>query len=203
MKRGLKSCLFVVIALIGLCVIGMVAMAIFALVIFASIYSQLFGMKMFILTQSKLTAAQGAEKVLNLVRDEIRSGKIMVVGNGDGSSFSTIQSNAPHRGNALQIYPTTATNNFVRYYLDLTDQKLKRVASGSTNISVLASYITNQIVFAAEDYAGNALTSDQNNRVIKMTLQFYQWEFPVARAGVGGYYDYYRLQTKITRRTIE
>jgi len=31
MKRGLKSCLFVVIALIGLCVIGMVAMAIFNL----------------------------------------------------------------------------------------------------------------------------------------------------------------------------
>jgi prepilin-type N-terminal cleavage/methylation domain-containing protein len=181
----------------------MVAMSIFALVIFAVIYSQMFGMKMFTMTQSKLTASNGARKVLNRIRDEIRSGKTMVVGNGDANSFSIILSNAPVVGNALQIYPTTATNTFVRYYLDLSDQKLKRQTSGSNQLEVLASYITNQIVFRAEDYAGNVLTNEQNNRVIKMTLQFYQWEFPVMVAGQGGYYDYYKLQTRMTRRTIE
>jgi type II secretory pathway pseudopilin PulG len=181
----------------------MVAMGIFALVILAVIYSQMFGMKMFTMTQSKLTAANGARTVLNRVRDEIRSGKTMVVGNGNANSFSTILSNAPHQGNALQIYPTTATNTFVRYYLDLSDQKLKRKTSGNGQPEVLASYITNQIVFRAEDYAGNVLTNEQNNRVIKMTLMFYQWEFPVMVAGQGGYYDYYKLQTRITRRTIE
>ena len=125
----------------------MVAMGVFALIILAVIYSQMFGMRMFIMTQSKLTAANGARAVLNRIRDEIRSGKTMVVGNGDANSFSTILSNAPHQGNALQIYPTTATNTFVRYYLDLSDQKLKRKTSGSNQLEVLASYITNQIVF--------------------------------------------------------
>lgn len=181
----------------------MVAMCVFALVIFAVIISQMFGLKMFSMTQSKLTAANGARVVLNRIRDEIRSGKTMVVGNGSSNSFSTILSNAPHMGNALQIYPTTATNTFVRYYLDPSDQKLKRKASSSGQPEVLASYITNQIVFRAEDYAGNVLTNEQNNRVIKMTLQFYQWEFPIMVAGQGGYYDYYKLQTRMTRRTIE
>ena len=68
----------------------MVAMCIFALVIFAVIYSQMFGMKMFTMTQSKLTAANSARVVLNAVRDEIRSGKTMVVGNGGSNSFSKI-----------------------------------------------------------------------------------------------------------------
>jgi type II secretory pathway pseudopilin PulG len=181
----------------------MVAMGLFALVIFAVIYSQIFGMKLFTMTSSKLTAANGARAVLNRVRDEIRSGKNMLVGNGDANSFSIVLSNAPDVGNALQIYPTAATNIFVRYYLDLSDQHLKRITNGSNQPEVLARYITNQIVFRAEDYAGNVLTNEQNNRVIRMTLQFYQWEFPVITAGQGGYYDYYKLETRMTRRTIE
>jgi hypothetical protein len=40
------------------------------------------------------------------------------------------------------------------------------------------------------------LTNDQNNRVIRMNLEFYQWEF-------SDVYEYYRLQTKITCRAIE
>jgi hypothetical protein len=36
-----------------------------------------------------------------------------------------------------------------------------------------------------------------------MMLDFYQWEFPVAQAGAGAFYDYYHLQTRMTRRTIE
>jgi hypothetical protein len=68
---------------------------------------------------------------------------------------------------------------------------------------VVARFVTNQVGFAAEDYAGNVLNTDQNNRVVRMNLQFYQWEFPVARAGAGAYYDYYQLQTRMTRRTIE
>jgi hypothetical protein len=111
--------------------------------------------------------------------------------------------NALRQGNALQIYPTTATNTYARSYMDTQAQELKRVVAGSTTAVVISQFITNQVAFAAEDYAGNVLTTDQNNRVIRMSLQFYQWEFPVARAGVGAYYDYYPLQTRMTRRTIE
>ena len=101
------------------------------------------------------------------------------------TDFTHIALNGLRQGNALQIHPTTDTNVFIRYYLDTASQSLRRTASGTGQVQVLAPYLTNQIAFVAEDFAGHTLTNDQNNRVIKMVLDFYQWEFPVARAGAG------------------
>jgi type II secretory pathway pseudopilin PulG len=181
----------------------LIAAALFALVIVGVVYTHVFGLKMATLTNSKLAATENARRALDRVRDEIRSGKILCVGNGDGGAFTPIAANSPHVGNALQIYRTVDTNIYVRYYLDAADQSLKRKASGIGEVEEIASYITNQMVFRAEDHLGNTLTNDQNNRVIKMTLEFYQWEFPVTRAGGDSYYDSYRLQTRIARRAIE
>jgi hypothetical protein len=181
----------------------MTAMGLFSLVVIGVVYSQLFGMRMFNITSTRLSASDSARKVLNRVRDEVRSGKILHVGNGDSAHFTNITLHGLRQGNALQIQPTTDTNLFIRYYLDPASQSLKRIASGSGPAEVLASYLTNRIAFVAEDWTGRTLTNDQNNRVIKMVLDFYQWEFPVAQAGVGAFYDYYHLQTRITRRTIE
>jgi prepilin-type N-terminal cleavage/methylation domain-containing protein len=180
----------------------LVALAILCVVTAAMMACQLFGMRMFNVTATKLGASQGARIALGRVRDEIRSGKTLYVGNGRNGGFTNVAPGQAHEGNALRIYPTAATNNYVTYFLDATEQKLKRQASGSTQ-EVIASYITNQLAFRAEDYAGNAMTNDVNNRVIKMSLDFYQWEFPVAQAGLGAFYDYYHLQTRISRRTIE
>ena len=163
----------------------MTAMGLFSLVVIGVVYSQLFGMRMFNITSTRLSASDSARKVLNRVRDDIRSGKILYVGNGDSADFTNITLNGLRQGNALQIYPTTDTNVFIRYYLDPASQSLKRTASGSGQVQVLAPYLTNQIAFFAEDFAGNTLTNDQNNRVIKMVLDFYQWEFPVAQVGGG------------------
>ena len=181
----------------------MTAMLLFSLVVVGLVYTHLFSLRMFNITATKLSASAGARKSLNLVRDEIRSGKMLYVGNGDNLGFAKIADNSSQEGNALQIYPTASTNTYVRYYLDTVNQELKRVVAGSTQPLVVARFVTNQLAFRAEDYAGNALTNSQNNRVIRMTLEFYQWEFPSARAGSRTYYDYYRLQTRITRRTIE
>jgi hypothetical protein len=179
------------------------AMAASLLVVLAVICSQLAGMRMNIATQSKLNATHNARAVLNRVRDEIRSGRILVVGSGDDTRFTHVTANSPQEGNALQIYPTADTNTFVRYYLDRAGRKLKRVASGNSQATEIAGCITNQLVFRAEDYRGNTLTNDQNNRVIKMTLEFYQWEFATMGGAGSGLYDYCRLETKITRRVIE
>jgi hypothetical protein len=181
----------------------MTAMGLFSLVVIGVVYSQLFGMRMFNITSTRLGASDNARKVLNPVRDDIRSGKILYVGNGGSAGFTNIAQNGPRQGNALQIYPTTDTNVFIRYYLDTASQSLQRTASGTGQAQVLALYLTNQIAFVAEDFAGNTLTNDQNNRVIRMVLDFYQWEFPVAQVGGGAFYDSYHLQTRITRRTIE
>jgi type II secretory pathway pseudopilin PulG len=181
----------------------MTAAALFSLVVIGVIYSQLFGMRTFNLTSTRVSASDNARRVLNRVRDDVRSGKLLYVGSGSSTGFTHIALNSLHQGNALQIYPTTDTNVFIRYYLDTATRTLRRKTSGTGLVQVLAPYLTNQIAFVAEDCTGHTLTNDQNNRVIKMVLDFYQWEFPVAQAGAGALYDSYHLQTRITRRTIE
>ncbi len=181
----------------------MTAMAIFSLVVIAVVYSHLLGLRMYNITATKLSASASARSALNQVRDDIRSAKLLYVGNGNARGFTNVADNAPRRGNALQLYPTKATNVFLRYYTDQQKQALMRWESGTTNVILVAPYVTNLVSFTAEDFAGNTLTNDQNNRVVRMNIDFYQWEFPVAQAGGGAYYDYYRLQTRITRRTIE
>jgi prepilin-type N-terminal cleavage/methylation domain-containing protein len=181
----------------------MTATAVFSLVIMALVSAQITGMKMFNITATKLSASHSARGALNSVRDEIRSGKTLYVGSGNATSFTFVGDNQPQQGNAVQIYPTANTNNYVRFFLNPDAQTLNRITSSATNIQVIARYITNQVVFRAEDFSGNVLTNSQNNRVIRMVLELYQWEFPVAIVGAGSYYDYYRLQTRITRRAIE
>ena len=181
----------------------MSVMALFSLLLLALISSQIMGIKMYRISESKLTATASGRRALDQVRDEIRSGKVLLVGNGSSSTFTPSADNQPNIGNAVQIYATTNTNTFVRYYLDANDDRLKRVKSGSTNVQVIANYVTNDIAFRAENFRGQVLTNNQNNRVIRMVLEFYQWEFPVATVGTNGLYDYYRLQTRTTRRTIE
>lgn len=181
----------------------LIAAALCALVMVGVVYTHVFGLKLATLTNSKLAATENARRALDRVRDEIRSGKILTVGNGDRDLFTPIAAGTPQEGNALQIYRTVDTNAYVRYYLDAAEQSLKRKVSGNSEVEEIAAYITNQLVFCAEDYRTNVLTSDQNNRVIKMTLEFYQWEFPVTRAGGESYYDSYRLQTRIARRAID
>jgi prepilin-type N-terminal cleavage/methylation domain-containing protein len=179
----------------------LVVMAIFLLLSGALVTTQVLGLKMYRIAETKVTATSEGRAALNQIRDEIRMGKMLVVGNGSYDAFAPITNDAPQIGNALQIYPTTNRNQFVRYYLDAGSTSLMRVSGAE--VRPVANYITNQLVFRAEDYAGNVLTNNQNNRVIRMTLEFYQWQFPLAKVGDGAMYDYYRLQTRVTRRTIE
>jgi prepilin-type N-terminal cleavage/methylation domain-containing protein len=181
----------------------MIVMAIFSLLMVALMACQLFGARLKVYSETKLTATAAGRMALNQVRNEIRSGKILTIGTGDGLSFTNIPDNTVQVGNALEINPTTNTAGYIRYYLDTNDNSLKRVTSLNAQPQTLASFVTNRLVFQAEDFRGNVLTNDQNNRVIRMTLEFYRWEYPIATAGSGAMYDYYRLQTRITRRTID
>jgi prepilin-type N-terminal cleavage/methylation domain-containing protein len=178
----------------------MVSMMLFSLVIIGGLYSHIFGLKMSAFTQAKLRATHNARAALNYTRAEIREATTLQVGNGNANGFTNVAANSAQQGNALQIWPTVNTNNFVRYFVDSKDKALKRQASGTTNVQVIANYITNQIVFRAEDFVGNVLTNSQDNRVIRIRLDFYQWEFAVLQSGAGDFYDYYRLQTKVARR---
>jgi prepilin-type N-terminal cleavage/methylation domain-containing protein len=180
----------------------MLALGIFSLLVVAALYSHLLGLKMNTFTETKLKATHNARAALNQTRDEIRSAKMLYVGVGGPTGFTNVADNLPQQGNALQLYPTDDTNNFVRFYVDTGALTLNRVLSGTTNIEVLAKFVTNQVPFHVEDFAGNILTNNQNNRVICMTLEFYQFEFAVLQPGKPAFYDYYRLQTKVGRRAL-
>lgn len=181
----------------------MVAGTIFGLAVIGILYSHLFGLRMFNIAASKLRATSAARLAASLVRNDVRGAKLMYVGSGDGNHFTSAVAGALRQGNALQIYPTTDTNTFIRYYLDSTNQILCRVRSDSPQIKLMAANVTNQIPFALEDYGGNILTNDVNNRVARITLDFYQWDFLVVGPQRGAGYDHYRLQTRVTRRAIE
>jgi prepilin-type N-terminal cleavage/methylation domain-containing protein len=174
----------------------MLTMAIFSMLVAASVSSQILGLRLYSVVDAKMTVTSDARRALDTVRDEIRSGKLLYVGNGNAGCFALLPDNAPRIGNALRICPTTDTNSYVYYFLD-ADTCLKRMVSGNSDVSVVAHNVTNQFVFQAEDFQGNVLTNYQNNRVIDMTLQVSQ------TAGAGLLAQSYPLQTRIARRAIE
>ncbi|MFO1515098.1 MAG: hypothetical protein U1F83_19700 [Verrucomicrobiota bacterium] len=101
------------------------------------------------------------------------------------------------QGTALLIRPTTNTANFIIYFVNPSDQTFRRTTSTPGSAMVLAESITNSLVFRAQDYRGNVLTNNQNNRVIHVNLEFYQ---PRRYMQVA---DYYKLETSVTRRALE
>jgi hypothetical protein len=184
------------------------------LLVGAAVSMQIFGMRIYTLGGTKLSATAGALKVLDHVRNDIRGALTSDIGNlstvSDPSTFSLCPTNTLIEGAALRLYPTTNSVPFTVYYLDTstaTNNFMMANTSDGVNFTTtkLASYITNQIVFSEEDCAGNLLTSYVNNRIIRMELDFYQWEYPVGYVGGSGAnaYDNYRLTTRISRRLLQ
>ncbi|HEX5397600.1 MAG TPA: hypothetical protein VFY06_00940 [Verrucomicrobiae bacterium] len=170
---------------------------------------QIFGMRVYTLAATKLTATEDARKTLNVLRNQIRSAKLVYVGTYANSAFSRIPDDLPQTGNALEIF-FTGTNGTpgarpVVYY-QTTSGSTTGIFSVSNGVtSLMANYVTNYYVFTAEDYQANTLTTYDNNPVIRVTMQFYQWEYPIGVVGTNGVnaYNYYRLQTRISRRAKE
>jgi hypothetical protein len=178
------------------------AMGLILLVISAVIGAHLYALRMHELTKPKLSASDEARAAVARLTDEIRSAHLIRVGTGSLASFTEAGPGAPQMGSAIQVYPTLSTNDFIRYFWDGADRKLKRMTNDALQATVVANAVSNAVVFTAEDFAGNVLTNNYNNRVIGLTLQFYQIQYPVMAIGPGNLYDFYQLRTKITRRTL-
>jgi hypothetical protein len=174
---------------------------------------QIFGLRIYTLAATKLVATAGGRKALNQIRDQIREGKMVSVGNCSSpsySSFALIGTTNSQQGNALIIYPTTNTAWYSIYYLDTsttTNRLIQFNVSNSvtTYTNTLAKYLTNNIVFDARDWQNHIVTNDQsldNRLLIEVTMQFSQWEYPIAYVGTNGLnaYDYYQLRTRVFRR---
>jgi len=174
---------------------------------------QIFGLRIYTLAATKLVATTGGREALNQIRDQIREGKMVYVGNCSSplsSSFALIGPTNSQQGNALIIYPTTNTAWYSIYYLDTnttTNRLIQFNVSNSvtTYTNTLANYITNQIIFDARSWQNTIVSNYQvlDNRVlIEVTMQFSQWEYPIAYVGKTGLnaYDYYQLRTRVFRR---
>lgn len=181
----------------------LVTMAIFALALTGVLSAHVFGLKMYQITKAKLGTSQDSRHALNRMIDEIRSANTVRVGSGSLSSFSEALPNTVQSGNALQIHATTNLNDWVRYYLDPAESRLKRTEDGATQADVLAASITNAVVFSSEDFSGQILTNHANNRVVSITLQFLQLQSKATRVGVSNSYESFNLRTKITRRRLQ
>jgi Tfp pilus assembly protein PilW len=205
----------------GMTIVEMlVAMTAFLFLIAAVVSLQLFAVRIFQLSATKLTATEDGRKTINFIREQVREAKSIYIGtysgtNGTPGAF-TAAYNTNQIGSALLIFPTTNLTYGVIFYQDSTASNLCSVSitnattdvygdsSGTiTGYATNALFVNNNLVFQAEDFQGNVLQNNSNNRIIHVTLQFSELEYPVAGIGAGAMYDYYQLHTRATRRTID
>jgi len=176
------------------------AIAILFLIVAVAGSIHFFGLRMFQSTRMMLEATDDARNFIGSVRDEIRSCTIVQVGKGSYSSFAEIPDDTKQIGNALQIFPGTNLTRYTIYWHE-TDNTLRRWDTTTRKLTTICDNVTNVMVFAAQDFAGNVLTNNENNRVIEITLKFLQ-EGSKNAAQKGGLHNYYQAQTKVTRRKV-
>jgi type II secretory pathway pseudopilin PulG len=180
----------------------LITMATLVMVLGGAMATYLYGLKMVQFLQPKLNASDNARKAVAQLTDDIRCAYSVDVGFRTNSAFVKLPSFSYHQGDALRVYPSINTNQFVVYFLDPADKRLKRVANNSTFATVMASGVTNALPFTAEDFRGRVLTNDVGTFVVGVTVQFNQLHPSSISIGPGSYYDSYQLRSKVTKRSF-
>ena len=181
----------------------LIAISIFLMVVAGSVVSHLYGLKMFDATQTKMDANTMSRRVVDLLTSDIGSAYNLQIGTGTVSAFTQSAENNLQRGNAIQIYTSANTNQFIRYYWDSAATTLKRITNGSPVASVVASSIASGSIFSLENYAGSVLANNQNGGVVGVSLSFYGLKYAGAPAATGGTNATYQVTAKINRRAQE
>lgn len=183
----------------------MVALTIFTVVMLGMVGVQMFGMRYDELVNSKLGASDKSRMGFDKLASDIRGAMVWKIGTGSTNNFTQCTTNTSQVGNSLQISYTSYTNPTsydVRYWFDTNNAWLCRMVSGSTQPSIIASSLTNttssSMTFRAEDYQGNLATDWLFKYVIVTTMEFAQYQYPLTKVGPGNYYNYYRIQFKVS-----
>ncbi len=175
----------------------LISATLFLLLLGGVVGANLFGLRMFQLTETKLKAGDGVRKALGLITDEIRKCRTTWVGEVTNGTFVADLDGQLQIGSALLVQPTTNATNFIVYFLNPSDQSFRRTVTATASTTILAQTVTNTTIFRAQDCLGNVLTNSQNNRVIHVTLELFQ---PQPWLPVG---DYSKLETSVTKRRLE
>ncbi|MEI9863789.1 MAG: hypothetical protein WDN00_04395 [Limisphaerales bacterium] len=130
----------------------MITMTLFSLVVIAMVSLQIFGLKVYKLSETKLIATTGGRQLMDKIRDPIRSGNTVMVGYYN-TSFTAIPDGSAQIGNALLISSlplgSVITNNFTVFYQDQTSSSLFRVTNNVRTL--ITGHVTNNLCFQAED----------------------------------------------------
>ncbi len=175
----------------------LIATMVFLLMVAGIIAANLFGLRMFQVTETKLNVTTWSRETVEEITGEVQACNTAWVGDITNGVFAGLLDGETQQGTALLIYPNANTTNYVLYFVNPSDQTFRRTTDQPGTAEVLADSVTNIMVFAAQDFSGNVLTNNQNNRVIHLTLEFYQ----PARYLQGA--DYYKLETSVTRRALQ
>lgn len=179
----------------------LVTLAVSVLISVAVVASQLYGIRMTELTQTRIHSNDKARQWIRLLSSDINSSQVVRIGTGSATSFTEASNNSPQEGNALQLHPSGNPHVYIRYFRSTDDSKLKRMAIDGS-IADIASGISNPLVFSMEDVRGNVLTDRQNNSVIAIDLQFSHLENPDLPVGPEHHYKSYRFRTRIAHPKI-
>jgi prepilin-type N-terminal cleavage/methylation domain-containing protein len=175
----------------------LIALTIFMLMLGGIIFANLFGLKMFQMTETKLNVTAWSRQTIEKLTDEIHTCNSISILNIDTNGNSEgLLDGETQQGNALQIYPTTNTNSYIIYFINSSDQTFRRTTDQPGSAVILASSVTNTLAFSAQDLSGTVLTNNLNNRVIHLALEIYQPGWFMHGA------DYYKLETSIKQRVV-
>ena len=176
----------------------MVSMSIFGLAVVGVVYVNLFGMRQDELVQSKLGASDQSRRGFEMLARDVRSAKIWQVGDGTAYSFNPVPNGTAQQGTALRVCMTTDTNNFIVYYFDTARRELRRGHSGVSTTRLIAKDLTNTMTFKAETYRGDTQYDLSHKGVINVKMEFAQYQYPMTKVGPGYYYDYYKMEFRLT-----
>lgn len=174
----------------------MVGSALFALIILGILACHFAGLRFYQFIQPKLQNAQYSRQTVSRIIEEIRCANSVQVGTGTLSSFTVAGPTNYQAGNALRIYLSTNSTQFIYYFHDPASSTVQKIPLGGTNAEVIATAVTNDAIFTMEDFAGNVLTNSQNNAVTGVFLQM------MRNSTWNGISDEQQVRTKITRRNI-
>jgi prepilin-type N-terminal cleavage/methylation domain-containing protein len=178
----------------------MITASLASLLLLGLITTMVFILRQNQLVESKMGANDQSRQAFDRMTLEIRKSKIFRIGDGTESSFAARSNGLPQIGNALQLSFTTDTNNYVRYFFQTDEARLCRLQSGVSGFTVVADGLTNEMFFQAESYLGgtNIVTDITYKHVIRTALHFKQFQYPLTQVGPGKFYDYYKMEFRVT-----
>ena len=174
----------------------MIAMALLTLVVSAIWITNIAGLKFSEYVRPKLDNARYARQTVARIIEEVRCANSIQVGTGTATTFSNAPANSAQAGNALKVFPSTNSSQYIYFYLDTNAQQMIQVDLGVSNGFTIARSVTNATPFRMENFSGTTLTNPANNAVLSIQLQMRR---DSNEQGVG---DSYQVRSRITRRNI-